>query len=192
MTIICPQCHHFRRPDEQAPSWQCPACGVAYVKAGDERGPIVRSRSASMQPERRVRWGRWLVFAAIACGAYTGIRNGLERQGLGASLSSLAGKFGRGASANDLRRLAATTAQSDVVIYSTSWCPNCKAAKQWMAQQGFSFTECDVERSASCAAELAAHYGSSGDQGVPYLVVRGHHMKDGFDSDEFIAALRRH
>lgn len=26
--------------------------------------------------------------------------------------------------------------------------------------------------------------------GVPYLIVRGHHMKDGFDSDEFIAALR--
>jgi hypothetical protein len=24
-----------------------------------------------------------------------------------------------------------------------------------------------------------------------YLIVRGHHLKDGFDSDEFIAALAR-
>jgi hypothetical protein len=26
--------------------------------------------------------------------------------------------------------------------------------------------------------------------GVPYLIVRGQYMKDGFDSDAFIAALR--
>jgi hypothetical protein len=27
--------------------------------------------------------------------------------------------------------------------------------------------------------------------GVPYLIVKGQHMKDGFDSDEFVAALGR-
>jgi glutaredoxin len=177
LPISCPRCHHVRQPHEQAPSWQCPACGVAYIKAAEDRAPVTTlDRSMPMRPETRGTWGRWLAIAAIAaiaCVAYAAIK--------------LTGH----APVVDLRTLSAATAPSDVVIYSTSWCPNCKAAKQWMAQQGFAFTECDVEASASCAAELRAHYGSSGNQGVPYLVVRGHHMADGFDSEEFIAALKR-
>ncbi|WP_198118000.1 hypothetical protein [Massilia rhizosphaerae] len=30
-----------------------------------------------------------------------------------------------------------------------------------------------------------------GADGTPFLIVRGHQMKDGFDSDEFIAALTK-
>ncbi len=175
--ISCPRCHHVRQPHEQAPLWQCPACSVAYIKAGEDRAQVTTlGRSVPTRPETRGAWGRWLAtaaIAAIACAAYAAL------------------KFTDNAPADDLRTLAAATAPSDVVIYSASWCPNCKAAKQWMVQQGFAFTECDVEASASCAAELRAHYGSSGQQGVPYLVVRGHHIKDGFDTEEFIAALRR-
>ncbi len=41
-----------------------------------------------------------------------------------------------------------------------------------------------------CASEFQALRGN----GTPYLVVRGprgeHHMKNGFDSDEFLAALQ--
>lgn len=188
--VSCPKCRHIREPHERAPSWQCPACAVAYARAGDERGPAVLSRTAPAQPERRLAWGRWLGLAAIAYGAYAGISIAIKRYGNGDGPSSLTGKFGSNASSDDLRTLAAATAPSDVVIYTAVWCANCKAAKQWMQRQGFAFTECDVEKSPSCADELQSHYGSSGDQGVPYLVVRGHHMKDGFDSDEFIAALK--
>jgi glutaredoxin len=56
---------------------------------------------------------------------------------------------------------------------------------KWMHTYGFRYQECDVEKSASCAAEFQRF----GSDGVPYLVVKGHHMKDGFDSDEFVAAL---
>lgn len=28
----CPKCGHVRQPEEQAPAWQCPACGIAYHK----------------------------------------------------------------------------------------------------------------------------------------------------------------
>jgi glutaredoxin len=30
-----------------------------------------------------------------------------------------------------------------------------------------------------------------GSTGVPYLIVKGHHMKGGFDSDEFLVAMRQ-
>jgi len=29
----CPMCGYERRPDDAAPTWQCPSCKVAYVKA---------------------------------------------------------------------------------------------------------------------------------------------------------------
>jgi glutaredoxin len=185
----CPKCRHIRQPHEQAPSWQCPACGVAYAKADDHSARVMHSRAAPIQPERYMAWGRWLVVAAVAFGAFAGIKSVVNHDSSDGP-TSLSSKFNSNAS-GDPHTLAAAAAPGDVVIYSTSWCPNCKAAKQWMAQQGFAFTECDVEASASYAAELRAHYGSSANQGVPYLVVRGHHMTDGFDSEEFIAALRR-
>lgn len=33
--MICPKCHYVRKPDDQAPAWQCPQCGVAYGKVLD-------------------------------------------------------------------------------------------------------------------------------------------------------------
>lgn len=158
---------------------------MAYAKAGDARGAAVLGRSAPAQPHRRRAWGRWLGWGAVAFGAYAGIKHSFNRNG-GGGLPSLSGKFGSSGSADELRTLAAATTSSDVVIYTTSWCPNCKAAKQWMQQQGFAFNECDVEKSSSCAAEWQA----LGGDGVPVLRVRGKVMKDGFDSDEFVALLR--
>jgi hypothetical protein len=40
-------------------------------------------------------------------------------------------------------------------------------------------------------AEPVREFNSYGADGTPFLIVRGHQMKDGFDSDEFIAALTK-
>jgi glutaredoxin len=88
----------------------------------------------------------------------------------------------------ELADLAARSQASDVLIYSAPWCANCAAAKKWMGQQGFKYEECNVEASKDCAAQLRS---LDPQGGVPYLIVKGQHMKDGFDSDEFVAALRK-
>ena len=75
----------------------------------------------------------------------------------------------------------------DVLFYSAPWCANCAEAKGWMRRYGFKYQECDIDARPECAQQLR---GMGGD-GVPYLVVKGHHMKDGFDSSEFIAALQK-
>lgn len=31
--VTCPKCGYTRAESDQAPEWQCPACGVAYAKA---------------------------------------------------------------------------------------------------------------------------------------------------------------
>ncbi|WP_431113182.1 glutaredoxin family protein [Variovorax paradoxus] len=89
-------------------------------------------------------------------------------------------------SADQLAALAAGTQASDVFMFSADWCPNCREAKSWMDQHGFKYEQCDIDRDHGCQARLA----SLGGDGIPYLIVRGHHMRDGFDSQEFAAALR--
>ncbi|MBI3563260.1 MAG: hypothetical protein HY080_16270 [Gammaproteobacteria bacterium] len=32
--MLCPKCRYQRKATDQTPAWQCPACGVAYAKAG--------------------------------------------------------------------------------------------------------------------------------------------------------------
>lgn len=126
---------------------------------------------------------KWLMIGSLLIGAWQGHQLVNHR---GEGIESLGAKIGEDVSKDELKQLAATVRQGDVVIYTTTGCPYCAQAKSWMTQYGFEFTECDAEASATCAQELSA----TGADGVPYLVVRGHHMKDGFDSDEFVAALR--
>jgi glutaredoxin len=97
-------------------------------------------------------------------------------------------KLALGGADKGMADLAARAQASDVLIYSAPWCANCAAAKQWMVQQGFKFEECNVEASKDCAAQLRS---LDPQGGVPYLIVKGKHMKDGFDSDEFLAALAK-
>lgn len=82
--------------------------------------------------------------------------------------------------------LAASVKPSDVIIYTTPSCSYCAEAKAWLKVYGFAYTECDMSSSAKCESEFKRY----GADGTPYLIVRGHHMKNGFDSDEFLAALQ--
>jgi glutaredoxin len=86
-----------------------------------------------------------------------------------------------------LKALAAQTRAGDIVLYSSDPCPYSREAKAWLRANGFPFTDCNLSTDRHCEAEFLSH----GATGTPYLIVRGHHMKDGFDSDEFIAALAR-
>ncbi len=92
--------------------------------------------------------------------------------------------------APQIQILAASVKAEEVVMYSTTECPHCHAAKGWLAQNGFAYTECNMSVERRCEAEFKAYGGN----GTPFLVIRRggkeHQMKDGFDSDEFLAALR--
>ena len=117
-------------------------------------------------------WARWLIVPAIAIALFR------------------LHPFGGGAGSDDLdsdqvRKLAATVRADEVVMYSTTECVYCAQAKGWLAQNGFAFTECNMSASPACVQDFTRYGGT----GTPYLVVRGHHMKDGFDSDQFLALL---
>lgn len=179
---ICPKCQHLRESASTAPAWQCPSCGVAYGKvahAPPSSHASTKQLSSSRMPKSGgVPLAKLLLTVAVLWGAWIGAKAFIGPQGPGS---------GRGAiSTEQLHALAATVRPEEVVMYSTPECPNCAQAKSWLRQYGFAFTECDMRASARCEHEFRA----LGADGTPYLIVRGHHMKDGFDSDEFLAALK--
>lgn len=55
-----------------------------------------------------------------------------------------------------------------VVLYSTSWCPHCRAAKEYFTKNNIPFTNKDVELDPAAMAEVTDKYKS---QGVPVIVL---------------------
>jgi glutaredoxin len=191
MPIICPKCQHVRQPVETVPDWQCPACGVAYVKAADairSGYPAATSAAPSVgtsAPQADgIPWGKLILIAAVIWGGWTGIQVAKNRHNGSASIGA---SIGKDASTTELQTLAAAVKPGEVVMYSTTECVYCAQAKSWLHQYGFAFSECNMSVQPECEQEFK----SFGATGTPYLIVRGHHMKDGFDSDEFVALLQK-
>jgi glutaredoxin len=197
MPTICPKCRTLRPADTTAPDWQCPACGVAYAKAGGDAAAVqqahaVRAKVAAYgKPGEgllgNVPWVKLLIGLAMVCSAWLVFHN-FGATVADASGSSRAGRIGANPSTEQLAQLAASAQAGDVVMYSATWCPNCSAAKSWMGQYGFKAQVCEIDKDSSCLSALKS---LDPQGGVPYLIVKGHHMKDGFDSDEFVAVLAK-
>lgn len=63
-----------------------------------------------------------------------------------------------------------------VYLYSTSWCPYCAKARQFLESADIPFIEQDIEKSASARREYDRYNG----RGVPLLVVENQAIQ-GFD-----------
>jgi glutaredoxin len=72
----------------------------------------------------------------------------------------------------------------NVVMYTTSHCPACKAAKQYLAQKGVPYQEIDVETS----RDGLAAFQKLGGHGVPLILV-GDKRMEGFSPQALDAAL---
>jgi len=57
-----------------------------------------------------------------------------------------------------------------VQLYSTSWCRDCRQAKQFLAEHGIQYTEIDVDANPAASAEVIEH---AGKRAVPQLVIDG-------------------
>lgn len=186
MTTICPKCSYARQATEDAPDWQCPSCGIAYAKFRDAASSLAPAQGSAMQydasdmPDGGISWSRLVLLAFLLYGGW--MLATMERNKV-AERTPLV----RAAPSGDLRKLAATVKHGDIVMYTTTDCPYCIQAKGWLRENGFVFTECDTQADAACASDFR----SLGGVGVPYLIVRGKPMKDGFDSAQFVSLLRK-
>lgn len=101
-------------------------------------------------------------------------------------VSSATARVAAGGGGGQLAQLASSVQTGDVVVYSAMWCGTCTQAKAWMRDNGFKYTECDVERNADCANGFRNFGGNA----IPLVIVRGEAMRAGFDRDEFVAAVQ--
>ena len=159
MTTIFPKCRSVRPAQTSAPSWQCPACGVAYAKAG-EIGMSVRRGTTTADGGgggwlSSIPWVKLILVVAVAYGAWVGLHR-TPGSAPGTVPASLAGKFSANPSIEQLTALAASTPSADVMMYSAPWCSYCAAAKGWLAQCGFKYQECDIQASSECLSQLKA------------------------------------
>jgi thioredoxin reductase (NADPH) len=76
-----------------------------------------------------------------------------------------------------------------VTVYTTSWCPDCRAAKRYLTERGIPYEEVDIERTPGAAARVEAW--SGGYRTVPTFDVGGRIVVD-FDRaalEEALAAV---
>ena len=192
MPVTCPKCGHVRQPQESAPDWQCPACGVAYLKAAEAMQsagrPVDRYRPALDSEGKGIPWGKLILFFLFAAVVWVSLQAGRNRAG---GESNIMADSGRNSAVADIRALASSVGPGDVVMYSTTECGYCTQAKNWLDHYGFAFTECNM----SVESRYESEFRSYGAIGTPFLVVtrdgKEHHMKNGFHPGEFLALLAR-
>jgi len=78
-----------------------------------------------------------------------------------------------------------------IVAYTVSWCPHCRAAKEYMTQHDIPFINKDVEIDAKAMDELTGKYQS---QGVPVIVIgtgKDEVVLKGFTPELFEESLKK-
>lgn len=78
-----------------------------------------------------------------------------------------------------------------IVLYSVSWCPHCREAKEYFARNNIPYTNRDVEQDAEAMTLLTDRYKS---QSIPVIVLgTGQHevVMHGFTPETFQENLRK-
>jgi glutaredoxin len=83
--------------------------------------------------------------------------------------------------ANSIKGLAK---EGNVVMYTTSSCPYCAKARDWLATHGIAYRDCNVDVEAQCQADYVA----KGQPGVPLMRVNDR-WQLGFDPQWVALAL---
>ncbi|HEU5328162.1 MAG: glutaredoxin family protein [Thermomicrobiales bacterium] len=75
---------------------------------------------------------------------------------------------------------------TQVIVYTTTWCPDCRAAKRYLDQRGIAYDEINIEETPGAAEQVEAW--SGGYRTVPTFNVGGAIVVD-FDRRALDAAL---
>jgi glutaredoxin len=124
---------------------------------------------------------RWRAFVARqdAGSPYAGTANTLATAAPPAPSTSAA-------QGDDAERSTRPPSNVHVIVYTTSWCPSCRRAKQWMNANGVAYEEHDIERSSESARKMRAINPRGS---VPTFDVEGQ-VEVGFSAESLLAAMR--
>ena len=60
--------------------------------------------------------------------------------------------------------------EMELIVYSSSWCPDCRIAKRFLAKHNVSYQEVDIEETPGAAQEILAR---TGKRAIPQFVING-------------------
>lgn len=75
--------------------------------------------------------------------------------------------------------------EEDVILYATSWCPNCKSTRQFLKANNIPYFEYDVDKSSEGQHQFKQLHGT----GVPVLLVKNSVIR-GYNPPAILAALK--
>jgi glutaredoxin len=147
----CPKCSYVRKPSDDAPDWECPSCGVVYAKASADLASSRRVHEVSRAPAAKeggglgvIRIAGLLVIAGVVA-------------------VSAVGKFAhKPAPPAQVASAGAEQPGFTAILYSTAWCPYCKATRSLLDKRGVKYIEVDVEKEPNRQEHLKARYHVSG------------------------------
>jgi glutaredoxin 3 len=77
-----------------------------------------------------------------------------------------------------------------VVMFSTSWCPSCKVARQYFTQKGVHYVDLDVEKNQAAAQKMVEIQKARGMKaGAVPLIIIGNQVYQGFSQMQIEAGL---
>ena len=77
----------------------------------------------------------------------------------------------------------------EIIVYTTAWCPDCKAAKRFLKMKGLEFKEVDIEKNPDAAETVMGL--NKGMKIVPTLDIEGTIVVgDQFNPEKFEKELR--
>jgi glutaredoxin-like YruB-family protein len=88
-------------------------------------------------------------------------------------------------------RAEAAKQYPQIVLYSTAWCPHCRAAKEYMTKNDIPFINLDVEADAKAMEDLTVKFNSTG---VPVIVFgkgKDEVVMKGFTPERFQEMLQK-
>jgi glutaredoxin-like protein NrdH len=83
-------------------------------------------------------------------------------------------------------QLQAALRSTPVVMFSAGWCPACKAAKSFLADNGIAYQNRDIDDDPAALAELKRRSGASS---IPLIVIDGEQLAAGFSAQAMSRSL---
>jgi len=68
----------------------------------------------------------------------------------------------------------------EVVVYHTTWCPDCKRLERWLGDQGLNPGQVNIEDDEAASAKLVEE---TGKRAVPFLLVDGQTWVRGYHKE---------
>jgi glutaredoxin-like YruB-family protein len=97
-------------------------------------------------------------------------------------------EVGNGQQAPPAPSVTRVTSYPKIVLYSTSWCPHCREAREYLTARNIPFVELDVEADENALDTLITKYGT---KRVPLIVIGDDDaVVKGFTPESFEKALR--